>query len=43
MKYLAKENGSYILMPANSKYKPIKPKNELVIAGVVTGVVRQYR
>jgi len=43
MKYLAKENGSYILMPANPKYKPIKPKNELVIAGVVTGVVRQYK
>ncbi len=43
MKYLAKENGSYILLPANSRYKAIKPKNELVVAGVVTGVVRQYK
>ncbi len=43
MKYLSKENGSYILLPANPRYKPIKPKNELVIAGVVTGVVRQYK
>ena len=43
MKYLAKENGSYILLPANSRYKAIKPKNELIIAGVVTGVVRQYK
>jgi repressor LexA len=43
MKYLAKENGSYILLPANPIYKPIKPKNELVIAGVVTGVARRYK
>jgi len=25
------------------KYKPIKPKNELVVAGVVIGVVRKYK
>lgn len=43
MKYLSKENGSYILLPANPKYKPIKPKNELQIAGVVTGVARKYK
>ncbi len=33
----------YILLPANSKYKPIKPKNELVIAGVVVGAARKYK
>ncbi|MHB1645516.1 MAG: transcriptional repressor LexA [bacterium] len=43
MKYLSKENGSYILLPANPRYKPIKPKNELQIAGVVTGVARKYK
>ncbi|MHB1546555.1 MAG: transcriptional repressor LexA [bacterium] len=43
MKYLSKENGSYVLLPANPKYKPIRPKNELQIAGVVTGVARKYK
>lgn len=43
MKYLSKENGSYILIPANLKYKPIRPKNELQITGVVTGVARKYK
>lgn len=43
MKYLSKENGSYILTAANKKYKPIKPKSELIIAGVVVGVARKYK
>ncbi len=43
MKYLRKRGDSVTLMPANSKYKPIKPKNELKIAGVVTAVVRKYQ
>jgi len=43
MKYLRKRRGSVILMPANAKYKPIKPKHELKIAGVVTAVVRRYQ
>lgn len=43
MKYLSKENGSYILIAANKNYKPIKPKSELTIAGVVVGVARKYR
>ena len=42
MKYLRKRGESVTLIPANSKYKPIKPKNELKIAGVVTAVVRKY-
>jgi len=43
MKYLRKRGESVTLIPANPKYKPIKPKNELKIAGVVTAVVRKYK
>lgn len=43
MKYLKKRGDSITLIPANSKYKPIKPKNELRIAGVVTAVIRKYK
>ena len=43
MKYLRKRGGSVLLLPANPKYKPIKPENELTIAGVVTAVVRKYK
>lgn len=43
MKYLRKRGGSVTLLPANPKYQPIKPRNELKIAGVVTAVVRKYK
>lgn len=43
MKYLRKRGDVVSLIPANAKYKPIKPKNELKIAGVVTAVVRKYQ
>ena len=43
MKYLRKRGESITLIPANPKYKPIRPKNELKIAGVVTAVVRKYK
>ena len=43
MKYLGKGGESVTLLPANPKYQPIRPKNELKIAGVVTAVVRKYR
>jgi SOS regulatory protein LexA len=43
MKYLRKRGGTVLLLPANPKYKPIKPENELTIAGVVTAVVRKYK
>jgi repressor LexA len=43
MKYLKKRGDSVTLIPANPAYKPIKPKNELKIAGVVTAVVRKYK
>ncbi len=42
MKYLKKRGEQVALIPANPKYKPIRPKNELKIAGVVTAVVRKY-
>ena len=43
MKYLRKRGESVTLLPANPKYQPIRPKDELKIAGVVTAVVRKYR
>ncbi len=43
MKYLRKRGGTVTLLPANPKYKPITPKDELKIAGVVTAVVRKYK
>jgi len=43
MKYLRKRGDNVTLVPANPKYQPIKPKNELKIAGVVTAVVRKYK
>ena len=42
MKYLRKRGESVALIPANPKYKPIRPENELKVAGVVTAVVRKY-
>jgi SOS-response transcriptional repressor LexA len=42
MKYLSKRGKSVLLVPANPRYQPIKPKQELKIAGVVTAVVRRY-
>jgi SOS-response transcriptional repressor LexA len=42
MKYLRKHGNKYYLEPANKKYKPIIPKNELKIAAVVKAVVRKY-
>ncbi len=43
MKYLRKKGEGIMLIPANHKYKPIKPQNELKIAGVVTAVIRKYK
>jgi repressor LexA len=42
MKYLKKRGEGVLLVSANPQYKPIKPKAELKIAGVVTAVVRRY-
>lgn len=43
MKYFEKKGESVTLLPANPKYKPIKPKSELKVAGVVTSVIRKYK
>lgn len=42
MKYLRKHRENVTLLPANPRYQPIRPKNELKVAGVVTAVVRKY-
>lgn len=42
MKYLRKERNLYYLEPANTRYKPIYPKDQLSIEAVVTAVVRKY-
>jgi repressor LexA len=43
MKYLKKRGDSVTLIPANPAYKPIKPKKELKVGGVVTAVIRKYK
>lgn len=43
MKYLVKSGPAVSLEAANPRYKPITPKKELRIAGVVTAVVRKYK
>ena len=43
MKYYEKNGGQVRLVAANKKYSPIVPKNELVIGGVVTAVIRKYK
>jgi SOS regulatory protein LexA len=42
MKYLKKSGNKVMLLPANKKYRPIIPKEELKVAAVVTAVIRKY-
>ena len=42
MKYLRKTGQKMWLEPANKKYKPIYPEEELKIAAVVKAVIRKY-
>jgi DNA polymerase V len=42
MKYLRKRGDRLYLAPANPRYKPIVPKEELKVVAVVTAVVRKY-
>lgn len=42
MKYLRKKGTRIYLEPANKKYKPIYPEQDLRIAAVVKGVIRKY-
>jgi len=42
MKYYQKRGGRVVLVPANKKYKPIVPQEELRIAAIVKAVIRKY-
>jgi repressor LexA len=42
MKFLKKRGENVALVPSNPDYRPIRPKKELKIAGVVTAVIRKY-
>lgn len=42
IKYFRKKNGKVYLEPANNKYQPIFPKDELKISAIVKAVVRKY-
>ncbi len=42
MKYFRKKGDQVYLEPANKKYKPIYPKEELKVAAIVKGVIRKY-
>ncbi|MDD2721036.1 MAG: LexA family transcriptional regulator [Gallionella sp.] len=43
LKTLARENGEYVLLPANPAFPIIRPHGSLEIFGVLTGLVRKYR
>jgi len=43
LKIFEKLQGKVRLLPANPKYPPIVPKAELLIYGVVKGVIRKYQ
>ena len=42
LKFFMKDREGVRLEPANKKYKPIRPKNSLLIGGVVRTVIRRY-
>lgn len=42
MKYLKHRNGKAFLLPANSKFRPIIPRDQLNITAVVKAVIRKY-
>jgi SOS-response transcriptional repressor LexA len=43
MKYFSRDRTGVLLEAANKKYKPVRPKESLVIGGVVKSVIRKYR
>lgn len=43
MKYYEKQGSQVRLVAANKKYPAIKPKQELIIGGVIVGVIRKYK
>ncbi len=42
MKYYCSSRGTVWLEPANKKYKPIYPKNDLKVEAIVCAVIRKY-
>jgi repressor LexA len=42
IKYYQKRGAAVTLIPANKLFKPIVPREELKVAGVVTAVIRKY-
>jgi SOS regulatory protein LexA len=42
MKYLRHRSGRAVLIPANAKFRPIEPKDDLSITAVVKAVIRKY-
>ncbi len=42
MKFFRKKGNSIFLEPANKKYKPIYPQEDLKVAAIVKGVIRKY-
>ncbi|MBU2524658.1 transcriptional repressor LexA [Patescibacteria group bacterium] len=42
IKRFVKENGRIVLMPENKKFKPIYPRENLTIAGVIISTIRKY-
>ena len=43
LKIFEKEGSRVRLVPANKKYSPIYPKNELKTGGVLVAVIRKYK
>jgi repressor LexA len=43
LKYFEKSGGRVRLLAANKKYRPIEPRRELTVAGVVIANVRKYK
>lgn len=43
LKELATERGRFVLKPHNRAYPVIRPKGQLEVYGVVTGLIRKYR
>ncbi|MFH1426088.1 MAG: transcriptional repressor LexA [Candidatus Kerfeldbacteria bacterium] len=42
VKYFQKHRNKITLVPANTNFKPIRPKESLSVAGVVRSVIRKY-
>jgi len=43
LKYFLRDSYGVSLQPANRKYKPIRPRNSLEVAGIVRASIRKYR